>query len=301
LERIYAKLDGEIPLTQAAYRAGRSTTEQVFSMKLVAEKAAITTNYESNILLLDMSKAFDSVDREILLKDLEAILDEDELHMIQILIKDVVLFVRNGKATEDKFKTNVGVPQGDCLSPILFTLYLAKALKENEMKSEKECNRKTVSSENHVPNVLKDHSYATKQERKPKFMCDQQFADDLSWMSEDKKEIDEIESKIPRKNKSRRLTINKDKTEKLSVSKSVKSGTEKCKYLGSFLDTTKDIARRQQLSMVSYTKYCKMLTSKRLPLYSRMRLFNAYVTSIFMYNSELWTLTKKLENEIAVF
>ena len=32
-----------------------------------------------------------------------------------------------------------------------------------------------------------------------------------------------------------------------------------------------------------------------------MRLFNAYVTNIFMYNTEIWTLTKKLENSIDVF
>ena len=33
----------------------------------------------------------------------------------------------------------------------------------------------------------------------------------------------------------------------------------------------------------------------------KCRLFEAYITSIFTYNSELWTLTKELENEIDVF
>ncbi len=32
-----------------------------------------------------------------------------------------------------------------------------------------------------------------------------------------------------------------------------------------------------------------------------MRIFNAFINSVFLYNSELWTLTKKLENEIDVF
>ena len=32
-----------------------------------------------------------------------------------------------------------------------------------------------------------------------------------------------------------------------------------------------------------------------------MMLFNTYVKSIFMYNSELWLLTKKMENEVDVF
>jgi hypothetical protein len=32
-----------------------------------------------------------------------------------------------------------------------------------------------------------------------------------------------------------------------------------------------------------------------------MRIFNAYVGSIFLYNSELWTITTKLEHKIDVF
>ena len=31
------------------------------------------------------------------------------------------------------------------------------------------------------------------------------------------------------------------------------------------------------------------------------RIFSAYVKSIFLYNSEIWTLTKKLEEDIDVF
>ena len=32
-----------------------------------------------------------------------------------------------------------------------------------------------------------------------------------------------------------------------------------------------------------------------------MRLFNRHLTSIFLYNSELWTMTKQLENTVDVF
>ena len=67
------------------------------------------------------------------------------------------------------------------------------------------------------------------------------------------------------------------------------------------LDTEADICHRKQLSMAAFKKYENKLTSKKLNLQTRIRMFNIYVTSIFMYNSELWTLTKKLENEIDVF
>ena len=130
LNRIGKKIDAQIPVEQAAYRAGRGTTEHTFAFKLLAEKAITTPNYHLHITLMDMSKAFDTVQRNTLLKDLRQILTPAELHIIKILIQDIKLKVRIGKETSDDFTTKMGVPQGDCLSPILFTLYLAKALKE---------------------------------------------------------------------------------------------------------------------------------------------------------------------------
>ena len=58
IRRTSDKLNSRIPITQAAYRPGRSTTEHVFTFKILAEKAIASSNFEINLLLLDMSKAF---------------------------------------------------------------------------------------------------------------------------------------------------------------------------------------------------------------------------------------------------
>ncbi len=48
--------------------------------------------------------------------------------MIKILVEDVKLRVKVGNNLGNKITTNIGVPQGDCLSPIVFIIHLAAAL-----------------------------------------------------------------------------------------------------------------------------------------------------------------------------
>ena len=92
LRRISNKINDEITITQAAYHSGRSTTEQIFTMKILADKAITSTYYSAQMLLMYMPKAFDTVHRHhILLEDLRSILDADELHLIKILIEDVTI------------------------------------------------------------------------------------------------------------------------------------------------------------------------------------------------------------------
>ena len=56
---------------------------------------------------MDMSKAFDTVDRKTLLEDLKRIVNPDELHTIKILLDEGKLAVRVGKTTGELFQTNV--------------------------------------------------------------------------------------------------------------------------------------------------------------------------------------------------
>ena len=87
IKRIGNKINQHIPIEQAAYRAGWETTEHAFAYKALAEKAVRSKDYTVNIILMDMTKAFDTVCRNTLIKDLKTILDQAELH-IKILIHE---------------------------------------------------------------------------------------------------------------------------------------------------------------------------------------------------------------------
>ena len=80
IKRCWKKIEGIIPKSQAAYQKGRSTTEQVFALKMMTEKAIISENYEIFFVLLDMAKVFDTVNRGKLLTILAEYLTNSELH-----------------------------------------------------------------------------------------------------------------------------------------------------------------------------------------------------------------------------
>ena len=302
IRRIGRKIDENIPIEQAAYRSGRGTTEHTFAYKLLAEKAITSQNYQVNVTLMDMSKAFDTVRRSSLIEDLTTILDPAELHLIKILTEDVKLKVRVGTAKSDAFTTKMGVPQGDCLSPILFTLYLAKTL---ENKNQRDHNYAKTIEEGHttedLPSELQDHNYAVM----PKYgtIVRPQYADDIGWCASNNKYGIEKEKKtaLP-KLKNRGLRINEDKTEEFEITRNGNdSWKKKCKILGSLIDTNEDIKRRKTLTINSMNKLQYIFSNSKLKTTLKIRIFRACCESIFLFNSEIWTLNKTSENKIDSF
>ena len=77
IRRIGGKVERHIPHSQAAYQKGRSTTEHVFAYKILAEKAITSAGYDTHILLMDMSKAFDTIDRNKLMDIMRNILEPE--------------------------------------------------------------------------------------------------------------------------------------------------------------------------------------------------------------------------------
>lgn len=130
---------------------------------------------------------------------------------------------------------------------------------------------------------------------------EQQYADDIGYATTSKETRDKIMNEIPPKLKERNLNVNNTKTEEYEVYREGNTDWHKCKYLGSLLDSGKDITRRKILAQNVYNKLKDVFESKKVSLATKVRLLKSHVQSIFLYNSEIWTVTKKLESEIDVF
>ena len=211
-KRIIERLDAEIPPSQAAYRAGRSTTEHVFATKIMAEKAITSKRYTVYILMLDMSKAFDTVNRNILQNDLAKVLNQDEMHLISIML-NTKLQVRCGNSLSDVFHTDTGVPQGDSLSANQFTFYLAKAL--NPDIPNEEHNYANLTDTRKSMQILNEHNYSTA--INDKVNINQEYADDLSIVTTNPNTISYNKSYLPPLLNERDLQINASKTEEFEI------------------------------------------------------------------------------------
>ena len=306
MDRTVGRILQHIPSSQSAYQKNRSTTEQIFTFKLLAEKAITSEDYNCYILLMDMSKAFDMVERNTLLDDLKRILNPDEIHIVKLLIDQVELSIRVGKTIGKSFKTNIGIPQGDCLSPILFILYLAKA-----MQFEPGLVEHNYSKPEHIQNANKtEHDYAINEEQiynmqQESLIIPAQYADDCGYAIVSKSEhIMKYQATVlPEILKKRNLSCNKSKTESYMISRSNNCDQKykKCKYLGSLLDTTEDFKRRKLLTIDCMKTFTPVWKNKYVSLETKHRIFKTYVTPIMLYNSHLWTTNITLNLQINAF
>ena len=274
LNRIRPKIERYLPHSQSGFRSDRSTADVVWTHKWLAAKA-IAENIEIKITGIDMSAAFDTIDRHLLLRILEDVVDEDDLRMVRFLLSNTNVNTKiNGATNQQPFTSNIGTPQGDCLSPVLFTIYLEHAMKEVR----KVIPRPDTTFERYGPSEIS-------------------YADDVDFISQNHIDTSAIQSVLTKYN----LKVNIEKTELTTLSR-LTHEWKTTKKVGSLIGDEEDIERRKQLSSVALYKLTNVwIRQHNIKKKTRLKLYRALVKPILLYNSGTWAMTKAQENKIDTF
>jgi hypothetical protein len=115
---------------QQGFRKNRSTTDAIFTLKQIKEKA-IEYNRIAYACFIDLTKAFDRIQ----LSDVTQILtnkgiDGRIINLIKEINTNGNTMVRCNGELSKMIKTDIGVRQGDSLSPFLFNIVMDRIIEE---------------------------------------------------------------------------------------------------------------------------------------------------------------------------
>ena len=122
--RLYPVLHQQISTNQHGFIRGRSTTTNLMHITQVIS-SALDNRLQVDVLYTDFSKAFDSINHQILLHKLNNIGACDSLLQLFFSYLDSrSAFVSYNNHKSHMFITQSGVPQGSILGPLLFLLFI---------------------------------------------------------------------------------------------------------------------------------------------------------------------------------
>ena len=130
LNRLQPQADEIIAEEQTGFRAGRSTTEQIFNLRILCEKYL---QHQQNLyyVFIDFKKAFDRIWHEDLWAAMRKYnINASIIWAIENLYDKAQSAVLFNGSTGEWFRITVGVRQGCLLSPTLFNIFLERIMCE---------------------------------------------------------------------------------------------------------------------------------------------------------------------------
>ena len=128
LNRLKPQAERIIPEEQAGLRAGRSTTDKIFNLRIPCEKY-LQHQQDLYHVLIDFKKAFGRVWYAALWATMkEYNISTNLIQVIKNLYNKATSAMLFNSNIGDWFRTTVGVRQGCLLSPTLFNIFLERIM-----------------------------------------------------------------------------------------------------------------------------------------------------------------------------
>ena len=310
--RIRPSLDEKLLYSQAGFRKGRNTNEQIHIIRRLIESVTAQT-CPLAITFIDFTKAFDSVSRPFMFAVLRHYgVPKKIVDAISILYANSCAKVKTPKGEiSDPFDITTGVLQGDTLAPYLFIIVLDFVFKMASQSGNfgfTYCPRK--SSRFCAKNI-----------------SELAFADDVAILDNSVSQQQDHINAIEKSASSAGLQIAIKKTQSLLINCNAIQKTGKIKidnddnyvmlknqplevvsqfkYLGSLIcqngSALADFQRRKSLALTAFWKFRELWKSSKVNIILKHKIFQTCVCSVLLYGADTWICNQIIFDQLDTF
>ena len=291
LKRLQPQAEAILSEEQAGFRKGRSTSEQIFNLRVLCEKyrqlgKPVYHNF------VDYKKCFDRIWQEGLWAVLRRYhISAGLINCIEALYASSSSLVRIGEDFSECFPTSVGVRQGCLLSPTLCNIFLENIMAESEVELDT-----PLKISGRVINNLR-------------------FADDIDLLHGSSNDQTSHSKKVDKTSGRYGMEISLEKTKTM-----VASGHEQIDvcirdyhleqvaefvYLGSTQTedgtSLKEVKVRIAKATSTLARLKRIWRDRNISMQVKLQLLRSLVISVFLYASESWTMNTEIEKRINAF
>ena len=293
-----------IPESQCGFRSGRGCVDMIFSARQVQEKC-IEQQMPLYQVFVDLTKAFDTVNREALWKVLGKLgCPPVFVHMFRQLHRDMKARVAfNGKLS-DEISVENGVKQGDIPAPTLFSIYFTVLL----MNAFSDCDVGVLLQFRTSGKVFNLRRFNAKSKVFQDLVRELLYADDADFLAHTENDMQLIMDNFSRACDAFGLKISLKKTKvmftpapgeeyiepNIFVNGTRLDVVDIFVYLGSILSRDgsldAEIYARIQKASVAFGKLEKRVWGDRgLTINTKVSVYMACVITMLLYAAETWT------------
>ena len=281
---------------QAVFRNGYSTLDNIFILH-----SLISIYFSSGKKLfcsfVDFKSAFDTVWRVGLWKKLHSSNIQGKIfRVIHNMYENIKTCIRQGQEYSDFFSCDVGVKQGENMSPFLFSLFL------NDL--ENYLIENNIAGLEHVSQLCQEHLFLYLK----LFVI--LYADDTVIISETSDGLQRALSVFEEYCNMWKLTVNTNKTKIVIFSKRKYKTNVNFKIYGNNIDVVDSYnylgilfnyngtfctARKRLLEQSNKALYAlyKKIRNVAIPIDLKLKLFDALILPILIYSCEVWGFENK--------
>lgn len=292
--RIVPHAENVIGEYQCGFRPDRSTTDQIFNIRLILQKGRefkINTYH----LFIDFKQAYDSIKRsELMMVMRELGFEQKLIRLAGLTLNGSKSQIKVGNSMSDPFETKEGLRQGDALSTLLFNIALEGAMRRAGIQTSR-----TVHT-----NIVQILGFADDIDIASRTHSDvvQTFANLKTEASRIGLQINEQKTKYMKTNSN---NVPEQQGNTVNIGGQLFEIVDEFVYLGALIradgDPALEVKRRIMAANRCFYSLQRHLRSNMLTIKTKCMIYKTLIRPVLLYGSETWSIVKYDEQLLLSF